>query len=222
MGHSSCENTAGISLLPSGTRTDNWTGPFCHHGQSTACIEAYSFARRLWLAQGMCTEEYVGGCKSLLESTPSNELSLGARPLGDCGPHGFALHQEAREWEEEVGPDLPTLSAMQAASRLHQRLPKSPHCPCPWRPLVWQCRSYTAIAAGQCTGRRAAWQLPFALPGASCAPWDGVGKQPHTTSLCRLWPLQPYTCAGSCCPRERCFCFADRHFHTTCVTLPCL
>lgn len=54
------------------------------------------------------------GCKSLLESIPSNELSLGARPLGDCGPHGFALHQEAREWEEEVGPDLPTLSAMQA------------------------------------------------------------------------------------------------------------
>ncbi|KAK2517514.1 hypothetical protein Q9966_014654 [Columba livia] len=49
----------------------------------------------------MCTEEYVRGCKSLLESTPSNELSLGARPLGDCGPHGFALHQEAREWEEE-------------------------------------------------------------------------------------------------------------------------
>lgn len=54
------------------------------------------------------------GCKSLLESTPSNELRLGARPLGDCGPHGFALHQEAREWGGEVGPGLPTLSAMQA------------------------------------------------------------------------------------------------------------
>jgi len=60
----------------------------------------------------------VKGCKSLLELTPSNELRLGARPPRACSPHGFALHQEAREGGEEAGPGLPALSAMQRGHSL--------------------------------------------------------------------------------------------------------
>lgn len=158
------------------------------------------------------------GCKSPLELTPSNKLRLGARPPRDCGPCGFALHQEAREGGQEAGPGLSALLAMEPGHSL-QCLPKSLCHPCPWRLHVWQCKSSrrcgtiywrkTGLTVPLCTA-----QLPPVLHGT----WRGSSRTPPPCVDCD--PLQRYACAGSCCPRENCSCFADSCFHRTRVTLP--
>lgn len=201
MGHSSRENTAGISLFPSGARTDNWTCPFCRHVQSIACIKAYSFARRLWLAWGVCTEEWQDA--KACWNSPLQMSSGRGQDLQDIVvPMALPCTKKQGKGERRRGQGyLHSQQCRQViASRQHQRLPKSPCCPRPWRPHIWQCRSSTAIAAGWFMEEDWLDGSPLCCPvppvvhgtwwGSSCTPPPRTHRD----------PLQRSTCVGSWLP----------------------